>query len=77
MEAGLGGTTCVSSTLQDIEFTFINPKHKVISYSVTNLFAYNFSEDTTPITNCTQITIQFHYGSDVTSKLKVNHVARR
>jgi len=75
MEAGLGGTTSFSSTLQDFQFTFINRKHKVISYSVTNLFAYNLSADTTPITNCTQITIQFHYGSDITSTLKVNHVA--
>jgi hypothetical protein len=77
MEARLGETTGVSSTLQDFQFTFINPKHKVISYTVTSLFAYNFSEDTTPITNCTQITIQFHYGFDITSTLKVNHVARR
>ena len=72
----MGRSTGISSTLQDFQFTFINPKHMVISYSVTKLFAYNFSEDTTPITNCTQITIHFHYGSDITSTLKVNHVAR-
>ena len=71
------GQTVLASTLQDFQFTLINPKYKVISHSVTNLFAYNFSEDTTPITNFTQITIQFHYGSAITSTLKVNHVARR